>query len=65
MPLKSKIFKKIDYVITTKYEVEVAKAQMERKETITVEFFILPYAKLQILELYYNIFCEIFRCKSV
>ena len=38
------------------YEVELAKAQIEHKEPTIVEFFILQYAKLRMLELYYNFF---------
>ena len=38
------------------YEVELAKAQIEHKEPIIVGFFILQYAKLRRLELYYNFF---------
>ena len=38
------------------YEVELAKAQIEHKEPIIVGFFILQYAKLRMLELYYNFF---------
>ena len=44
------------------YEVELAKAQIEHKEPIIVGFFILPYAKLRMLELYYNFltrFCDL------
>ena len=44
------------------FEVELAKAQIEHKEPIIVGFFILQYAKLGILELYYNFFtrfCEV------
>ena len=38
------------------YEVELAKAEIEHKEPIIVGFFILQYAKLRMLELYYNFF---------
>ena len=38
------------------YEVELAKAQIEHKEPIIIGFFILQYAKLRMLELYYNFF---------
>ena len=38
------------------YEVELAKAQIEHKEPIILGFFILQYAKLRMLELYYNFF---------
>ena len=47
---------------TSQYEVELAKAQIEHKEPIIVGFFTLQYAKLRMLELYYNFFtrfCDI------
>ena len=52
----SKLFKMLDPVNNSLYEVELAKAQIEQKEPIIVGFFILQYAKLRILELYYNFF---------
>ena len=55
-PINSKLFKKLDHVNNSLYEVELAKAQIEHKEPIIVEFFILQYAKLRMLELYYNFF---------
>ena len=60
--INSKLFKKLDHVIISLYEVQLAKAQMELKEPIIVRFFILQYAKLRILELYYNFifkFCDV------
>ena len=52
----SKLFKKLDHVNNSLYEVELAKAQIEHKKPIIVGFFILQYAKLRLLELYYNFF---------
>ena len=52
----SKLFKKLDHVKNSMYEVELAKAQIEHREPIIVGFFILQYAKLRMLELYYNFF---------
>ena len=52
----SKLFKKLDHVNNSLYEVELAKAQIEHKEPIIFGFFILQYAKLRMLELYYNFF---------
>ena len=54
--IKSKLFKKLDHVNNSLYEVELAKAQIEHKEPIIVGFVILHYAKLRMLELYYNFF---------
>ena len=50
------MFKKLDHVNNSLYEVELelAKAQIEHKEPIIVRFFILQYPKLRMLELYYN-----------
>ena len=52
----SKLFKKLDHVNNSLYEVGFAKAEIEHKEPIIVDFFILQYAKLRTLELYYNFF---------
>ena len=52
--ITSKLFKKLDQLNNSLYEVELAKAEVEHKEPIIVKFFILQYAKLRKLELYYN-----------
>ena len=54
--INSKLFKKLDHMNNFLYEVELAKAQIEHKEPIIVGFFILQYAELRMLELYYNFF---------
>ena len=54
--INSELFKKLDKVNTSLYEVELAKAQIENKEPIIVGFFIYQYAKLRMLELYYIFF---------
>ena len=54
--INSKLFKKLDHVNNSLYEIELAKAQTEHKEPIIVGVFILQYAKLRMLELYYNFF---------
>ena len=41
------------------YEVELAKSEIEHKEPICVGFFILQYAKLRLLELYYCFFTNL------
>ena len=46
----------LDHVNNSLYKVALAKAQIEHKEPIIVGFFLLQYAKLRTLELYYNIF---------
>ena len=54
--INSKLFKKLDHVNNSLYEVEVAKAEIEHKEPIIVGFFILQYTKLRMLKLSYNFF---------
>ena len=56
--INGKLFKKLGHVNNSLYEVELAKAQIEHKEPIIVGFFILQYAKLRMLELYYNFFTK-------
>ena len=51
--------KKLNHLNDNLYEIESAKADVEHKEPIIVGFFILQYAKLGMLELYYNFFREI------
>ena len=54
----SKLFKRLDHVNNSLFEVELTKPQVEHKEPIIVRFFILQYAKLRMLELYYNFFTK-------
>ena len=54
--INSKLFKKLDHVKNSLYQAELAKAQIEHKEPTVVGFFILQYAQLRMLELYYNFF---------
>ena len=54
--INNNLFKKLDHVNNSLYEVELAKARIEHKEPINVGIFILQYAKLRTLELYYNYF---------
>ena len=56
--IKSELFKKLDHVKKSLYEVELAKAQIEHEEPIIVGFFILQHSKLRRLELYYKFFTE-------
>ena len=42
------------------YKGELAKAQIEHKVPIIVGFFIFQYAKLRMLELYYNFFTKFY-----
>ena len=54
--INTKLFKRLDHINDQLYEVEMAKAAIEHREPIIVGFFILQYAKLRMLELYYNFF---------
>ena len=49
-------FKKLNTVEKDLYEVELLKSTIDHREFIIVGFFILQYAKLRMLELYYNFF---------
>ena len=50
------LFKRLDHINDQFYVVEMAKAEIEQRKPIIVGFFILQYAKLRMLELYYNFF---------
>ena len=54
--INGKMFKRLNNVSKELYEVELAKSKIELREPIIVGFFILQYAKLRMLELYYNFF---------
>ena len=56
------MFKRLDHINDQLYEVELANAEVEHREPIIVGFFKLQYAKLRMLELYYNLlnkFCDV------
>ena len=58
----SKLLKRLNFINDQLYEVELVKSEIEHREPIIVGFFILQYAELRILELYYNFFqkfCDI------
>ena len=50
------MFKRLNSVSKELYEVELVKSKNEHREPIIVGFFILQYAKLRMLELYYTFF---------
>ena len=54
--INTNFFKRLDHINDQLYEVEMAKAEIAHREPILVGFFILQYAKLRMLELYYNFF---------
>ena len=60
--INTKLLKRLDHINDQLYEVELAKAEIEHREPIIVGFFILQYAKLRKLEIYYNFserFCDV------
>ena len=50
------MYKRLNNVSKELHEVELAKSKIEQREHIIVGLFILQYAKLRMLELYYNFF---------
>ena len=54
--VNSKTFKRLNHITDQLYEVELVKSEIEHREPIIVGCFILQYAKLRMLELYYNFF---------
>ena len=49
-----KMFNQLNHITDQLYEVELVKPEIEHREPIIVGFFILQYAKLRMLELYYK-----------
>ena len=54
--INTNFFKRLDHINHQLFEVELAKAEIEHREPIIVGFFVLQYAELKMLELYYNVF---------
>ena len=54
--INSKMLKRLNHITDQLYEVELVKSEIEHREPIIVGFFILQYAKLRLLELYFNFF---------
>ena len=54
--INSKMFKRLNHITDQLYEVELVKTEIEHREPIFVGFFILKYAKVRMLELYYKFF---------
>ena len=54
--INNRLFRRLNNVERGIYEVELVKSTVEHREPIIVGFFILQYAKLRMLELYYNFF---------
>ena len=54
--INSKMFTRLNHNADQLYEVELVETEIQHREPIIVGFFILQYAKLRRLELYYNFF---------
>ena len=54
--INNRLFRRLNSVSTDIYDVELVKSTVEHCEPIIVGFFILQYAKLRKLELYYKLF---------
>ena len=54
--INNRLFRRLNNVGRGIYEVELVKSTVEHREPIIVGFFFLQYAKLRMLELYYNFF---------
>ena len=52
--INNQFFRRLNVVAKDLFEVELVKSTIEHREPIIVGFFILQYAKLKMLELYYN-----------
>ena len=62
--INSKFIKKFNHLLDKMYEIESSKADVEHKEPIIVGFFILQYAKVRMLEVFYNFFRKFFDFNS-
>ena len=59
--INNKFFKRLNFITDQLYEGDLVKSEIEHREPIIVGFFILQYAQLRMLELYYNFikkFCD-------
>ena len=56
--INNKFFKRLNFISDQLYEVELVKSEIEHREPIVVGFFILQYAQLRTLGLFYNFFTK-------
>ena len=54
--INSKVFQWLNHITDQLYEVKLVKSEIEHREPTILGFFILQYAKLRLLELYYDFF---------
>ena len=62
------LFKRLNNVQKDLNDIELLKSFIEHKEPIKVGFFILQYAKVRMLELYYNFFdkfCDVYNFEEL
>ena len=52
--INNKLFKRLNFIFDQLYEIEPVKSEIKHREPIIVGFFVLQYAKLRMLELFYN-----------
>ena len=57
--INNEVFKRLRFINDQLYEAELAKFEIEHKEKNIVGFLILQYAKLRMLEVYYNFFTKL------
>ena len=62
--INTKLFKCLEHINDQLYEVEFAKLEIGQRKPIIVGFFILQYAKLRMLKLYYNFFERFFNVNN-
>ena len=62
------MFKRLNHITDQLFEVELVKLEIEHREPIIVEFFVLQNAKLRMLDLYYNFFkkfCDTYKYEEL
>ena len=52
--INGKLFRRLNNVSKELYKIKLVKSKIEHREPLIVGFFILQYAKLRLLELYYK-----------
>ena len=62
--ISGNFFKRLNYLNNNLYEVQAVKSDLEHQEPIIAGFFILQYAQLRMLELFYNFFDQLGLCNS-
>ena len=63
--INGKLFKRLNNLSKDLYKVEYKKSDIEHRESIIVSSFIPQYAKIHMLESYYNFFDRVFKCENI